>query len=333
MAETDSPRSQQRRSRNTRLIMVSAAIGALLILLISTLLNWPTGEDEGSGGGPGGIGAAPTPQEFNAPRGACLNWTQVNASDLEQVRCDQPHLFEITGKADIGGDFPPNAPYPSTEQWQQLKQQRCAEVSTAYLQGAFDPDGRLAVGAFTPSEEGWGNGDRTLHCGLQQPGPSGELYRMSERAADMDQSNVYDVGRCLGINGTAVWDPVDCSRPHAAEITGTVNLGDEFSGEYPPAEEQDNYLATRCREITAEYAGGPQVVEDKGLVTYWDTLSEESWAAGSRLVNCKVSAQLPDGSGLAPVTGGVRGEVSIGDEPAPKKTGQARPGAPAEGQR
>ncbi|MGW1680492.1 septum formation family protein, partial [Saccharopolyspora sp. NPDC002376] len=179
------------------------------------------------------------------------------------------------------------------------------------------------------SEEGWADGDRTLHCGLQQPGPSGKLYPIKGSASTTDQSNIYPEGRCLGINGTAVWDPVDCAKPHAVEITGMVNLGDEFPGGWPAEKDQDPFLFNRCAELTERFAGGPNVAKDKGLVIYWDTLPEESWNAGSRQVNCKVSAQLPDGSGLAPVTGSVKGEVRVGKEPAPQITTAGQPGAPA----
>ncbi|WP_229680008.1 septum formation family protein [Saccharopolyspora thermophila] len=307
--------------------MISAALGALVILVIS-VLTWPS---RNSGvGGSGRVGSAPAPQVvFDAPAGTCLNWTEPDATDISQVTCAEPHLFEVTGKTDLRAEFGDGAPFPNTEQWQQLKQQRCIDVSRQFLANRFDPYGRFSVGAFTPSEEGWEAGDRTLHCGLQQPGPSGKLYRTTGSAASVDQSNTYEVGRCLGINGTAVWDPVSCDQPHAVEITGLVDLGEQFPGGYPPEPDQDGFLATRCADLTAQYAGAPTAARDKGLVTYWDTLAQESWDAGSRKVNCKVSAQLPDGSGLAPVTGSVKGQVTVGREPAPQVTSPEQPGVPA----
>jgi hypothetical protein len=309
--------------------MISAAIGALLILVISAALNWPTGGESGIGG-PGRIGSAPAPEVvFEAPAGTCLNWTEPDAADIRQVTCAEPHLFEVTGTAELGDQFGPGAPFPNTEQWQQIKQERCTDVSKQFMSNRFDPNGRFSVGAFTPSEEGWTGGDRKLHCGVQQPGPSGKLYPINGSAGQMDQSNVYPAGRCLGINGTAVWDPVDCARSHAVEITGLVNLGEQFPDGYPAEVDQDGFLATRCADLTAQYAGGPTVARDKGLVTYWDTLAQESWDAGSRQVNCKVSAQLPDGSALAPVTGSVKGQVQVGSEPASQDTVPVEPGVPA----
>jgi len=89
-----------------------------------------------------------------------------------------------------------------------------------------------------------------------------------------------------------------------------------------------NPLTQEDPTVAAEYAGGPTVVADKGLTVYWDNITEESWNAGSRKVNCNLAALLPDRSGFAPVTGPVRGDVVVGDEPAPPATGT--PDAPAQ---
>src|SRR5699024_3263144 len=151
-----SPRS----SRNTRLAMLSATIGALLILVLSVLLNWPDGSQQG--GSPGGLGMSPAPQEFEASPGSCLNWTEPDVVDLSRVHCNKPHLFEATGNTDIGAEFPENASYPGPQQWQRLKRDRCVRVSRDYLNGRLDPSGRFSVGAFTPSKESWQNGDRKL---------------------------------------------------------------------------------------------------------------------------------------------------------------------------
>ncbi|GAA4864487.1 septum formation family protein [Saccharopolyspora cebuensis] len=327
MAESAPPPHQRRKKPDTRLVMISAALGALLILVVSALLNWPTG---GGGGGSNRFGANPAPPAvFDATAGTCLTWRSADASDIGKIGCERPHLFEVTGKADLAAQFPPNAPYPPTEQWQQLKMDHCTQVARNFLGGRFDPNGKFGVGAFTPSEESWQRGDRTLFCGLQQPGPSGRLHPITGDAARIDQSNTWPVGTCLGINGTEPWDPVDCAQPHSLEITGLVNLAEQFPEGYPPVEEQDGFLATRCEEITAEYAGSPTAARDKGLVVSWDTLAQESWDAGSREVNCKVGATLPDGSGLAPVTGSVKGEVQVGTEPAPVDPTPPQPGAPA----
>lgn len=332
MADPSESRSGPRRRPRARLALLIAAVaGAVVILAIGTIPNGPVG-GQGTGiGASGRVGAAPAPLAVAmASPGTCLDWQAPDAADIHQVTCVLPHLFELTGRANLGPDFTGTAPFPDTEQWQQLKQQRCAEVTTQYLGGRLDPEGRFAVGAFTPSERGWRSGDRTLHCGLQQPGRSGRLYRFAGRVVDQDQSDTYPVGRCLGIHEQAVGDPVpDCARRHSVEITGLVDLGERFR-DYPLAADQEDFLSTRCGELTAQYAGSPTSVARKGLIGYWDTLSRQSWDAGSRRVNCKVSAQLPDGSGLAPVSGSVRGAVRVEHIPAPPDMALREPGVPAD---
>lgn len=59
-----------------------------------------------------------------------------------------------------------------------------------------------------------------------------------------------------------------------------------------------------------------QVVQAAKLTLYWDNLTEASWNAGSRKVNCNLAALLPDRSGFAPVTGSVLdGNVTVGTTP------------------
>ena len=80
--------------------------------------------------------------------------------------------------------------------------------------------------------------------------------------------------------------------------------------------DQDGYLQPACGKIAGDYAG-KQVVAATKLTLYWDNLSEASWKAGSRKVNCNLAALLPDRSGFAPVLGTVRGgDVKVGTTPA-----------------
>ncbi|MDR7301886.1 septum formation family protein [Haloactinomyces albus] len=344
---------RNRRKLDTRLVMISAALGGLLVLVISAVLHWPnsgssargtsTASETGSGAGTASRAgasagdeqkAAPTrPPELEVTAGTCLNWTAPDAGDIREVTCAEPHLFEATGTSDLRGQFGDRAPFPSVEKWAQLKKQRCTEVANQYLGGNFDPNGRFQVGASTPSKQEWRNGERTLRCGLQQPGPSGKLYRFSGSVKTLDQSDTHDIGTCLGINGTSVSAPVDCSEPHSLEITGVVDLGEKFPEGYPSIEKQDTFLFTRCSELTAQYAGSKTAAEDKGLTVSWDNLKQASWDAGSRKVNCKVGAQLPDDGGLAPITGSIKGEVTVGTEPAPTESAPTMQGVPANGTR
>lgn len=327
------PTSNRGRKR-VLMISTAAVLGALVVLAASFFIPWPWNSDGSNVGGSGTEGGTPAPKPvFTAAAGTCLNWTKPDASDIRQVTCAEPHLFEVTGKDDLHKQFGPQAPYPNKEQWERLKREQCTTVSTNFLSGHFDPHGRFAVGAFTPSKEGWQSGDRTLHCGLQQPGASGELYRIVGSASTLDQADIYPIGTCLGINGTAVADPTDCAKPHAFEITGTVDLGAQFPAGFPSQEDQDKHLLDTCNRQTELYAGGPNVASDKKLTVTWDNVLEESWNAGTKKVNCKVGARLPDRPELAPVTGSVKGDVKIGTEPAPTDQRPKRTGAPAGGVR
>ena len=95
-------------------------------------------------------------------------------------------------------------------------------------------------------------------------------------------------------------------------------------------DDQDAFLQTECTKIATEYAGGDDVIGDKKLTVYWDNLTEDSWKAGTRKVNCNLAALLPDRSGFAPVTGSVSGAVTVGDAPAPPSTNNPEPGVPAQ---
>jgi hypothetical protein len=327
-------KQQRGRGRSARRVAAGAMVGALVALLAVTLLDRP---DSGARPGPiAGSRSAPptstTPPPLQSSAGTCLTWTEVDASDAERVDCGEPHLFEVTGEVDLSRRFGSAARFPGEEQWRSLVADRCTEVTTEYLDGRFDPFGRFSVGAIKPSEASWRRGDRELRCGLQTVGRSGALYPSVGAAATQDQSDVHEPGTCLGNDGLGIGDPVDCSQPHAVEIVGVVDLGEEFGKEYPEEAEQDRVLEQECTRLAAEYAGGPDVAGEKDLTVFWETLRPESWKAGSRKVDCRLGAFLPDRSGFAPVTGSVTREVEIGTEPAPPAPtvrGPARTSTPA----
>jgi len=274
-------------------------------------------------------GEPPGNRVFDAPVGSCLDWTASDAVDVHVVNCAQPHLFESVGALSLSAVYGPAAAFPAENAWQPLVQDKCTPLASTYLDGKYDPFGRYAVGALKPSQPGWRNGDRSLHCGLQVIARSGEVYRVLGGARGQDQSDIHQPGTCLGIDGVDIGDPVDCAQPHAVEVVGVVNLAVPFpESDYPDEAKQDEAAGPVCNQLAAEYAGGPNAVSDKKLTVYWDTLRPESWRAGTRKVDCKLGALLPDKSGFAPVTGGVKGAVSIANTPAPPVPKTAVPGAP-----
>lgn len=279
----------------------------------------PVGQEEA-------VEAAPPP----ATPGTCLAWTNADASDTRVVDCGQTHLFEQAGTVQLGD----RKELPDDSGWRQLVRERCDPVVRAYLGGRFDPDGRYRVGALKPSPAKWSAGDRELRCGLQSASRSGALYPMTGKAADQDQAAVHDAGTCLAIDGRTIGDPVDCTKSHAVETVGVVDLAAKFdpdhSGKaFPAVDAQDEFLQTQCSRIATSYAGGDQVIAGKKLTVYWDNVTEDSWKAGTRRVNCNLAALLPDRSGFAPVTGSVRGAVTVGDTAAPPATDTPEPGVPA----
>ncbi|HYZ37723.1 MAG TPA: septum formation family protein, partial [Pseudonocardiaceae bacterium] len=143
------------------------------------------------------------------------------------------------------------------------------------------------------------------------------LFATTGNVLTQDQSDVHPPGTCLGNDGKAVGDPVDCGAAHAIEVVGVVDLKNAFPNGYPDEAAQDKVLNTECTRLAGDYSGGPAVATNKGLTLFWETLHEQSWHAGSTRVDCRLGAFLPDRSGFAPVTGSVKGPVHIGKQPAP----------------
>jgi Septum formation len=305
--------ARQRRSRSFRLVAGGAVLGALVALVAAaaptrsgTLLTVIVPD-------PAGTTSA---QPLRAPVHTCLTWQAPDAADAKAVNCAQPHLFEVTGTVDLD-DFDDQAPFPDQERWEQLVTERCTQRTTQALADRFDPFGRFTVGAIKPSEAGWLGGDRTLRCGVQTAGRTGTLFPTAGSVLEQDQSDVHPAGVCLGNDGKALGDPVDCAASHAVELVGVVDLKGSFPDGYPDEAAQDRVLNTECTRLAKEFAGGPEVAANKGLTLFWATLRAESWQAGSTRVDCRLGAFLPDRSGFAPITGSVKGEVKVGKEAAP----------------
>lgn len=304
--------AEQQASRRFRRLSTGAVLGALAALVAAGV---PMGEAPLLAVVPG-LAAPATPQPLRAAVNTCLTWQKQDASDANAVSCTEPHLFEVTGTLDLQ-DFGAREPFPDQARWQDLVTQRCTERTTQALAERFDPFGRYTVGAIKPSEAGWLRGDRTLRCGVQSAGRTGILFPTTGNVLTQDQSDVHPPGTCLGNDGKAVGDPVDCVGPHAIETVGVVNLKDAFPQGYPDDAAQDKLLNTECNRLAGDFSGGVGVVTNKGLTLFWQTLRRESWEAGSARVDCRLGAFLPDRSGFAPVTGSVKGPVKVGKEPAP----------------
>ena len=289
----------KRRTGQTRLLMVGAVVGALVVLTSSTLFSWPIG-------GLHATAASDDPNAaFDAPDGSCLTWP-AGTADISTVDCSAKHLFEIASTVDLTSKYPAGAPFPDGTLWQKIAQDNCGPVVSKFMDGKLDPDGKYSANALNPTAQQWSGGARTIRCGLQAAGPGGGLQPTAGSARGADQSNIYPVGTCLGIKDKAVSDPVPCSTAHAYEIVGIVDLKSQFPDGYPADDKQQTALATRCGKAVADYTSGFDLGKAKLGLT-WDTIKQESWAVGSTKVNCKIGQRLDDGSGLRAITNSVRG--------------------------
>lgn len=283
--------------------MAGAFVGALLVLTLSMVFKWPAAGSSSASNDAATARAA----AFEAPKGSCLSW-KSDGSDMKPVDCDQPHLFEVTGDVDISGEYNGSAPSPTEEAWREIAKAKCTSGATEYLGGKLDPFGKYSVGALKPSDDQWRAGDRKLRCGLQRTAPIGKaLVATVKSAKNQDQSDVYEPGTCLALVDKNVGDPVPCDKEHAYEIVGVIDLAQTFKdGAYPAEEQQQSTMLEQCPRLSAEYSGNLDLASKKLLLT-WDTRKQESWAAGSHRAVCKVGAPLADNTGLAPISGSIKG--------------------------
>ncbi|HKS48127.1 MAG TPA: septum formation family protein [Amycolatopsis sp.] len=302
----------------TRLVMVGAFAGAILALSLTVAFSW----GDGVLGGGRVEESSEAKTAFRSAEGNCVFWAQPDVSDIHLVPCDQPHLYEVTGVVNIGDKYAPGAPFPSVEEWRNIALERCTNDTDKYLGKQLDPYGRFTVSALRPGNSEWATGDREMRCVLQWAAPGGALQPIKGKVADQNQSAVWDTGTCLALAGKTVGNPIDCAQPHAYEIVATVDLTKQFKGGYPNQKDQSTWLDTECNNDVQAYAGGIDLGAQKLILT-WDTREQESWDAGSTLVNCMVGAKLPDDSGLQAITGSIKQAA----QDAPPQGGQP----PAEG--
>jgi hypothetical protein len=306
----------------TRLVMAGAFVGALVLLSLSMLFSWPVTVTRAS--------SSSAPDEalaaFDSPGGTCLDWPADNPRAMRRLDCAQPHLFEVTSYVEIGQEYGPDAPPPDEAQWQAIANDRCTPGVAAYLGGKLDPFGKYSVSALKPTFDQWRAGDRKLRCGVHRVTATGTRLHTKGSAAAQDQSNIFEPGTCLALTDTkGIGDPIDCAQAHSVEIVGNVDLAAAFPAEFPNPDVQKGKLSELCQQAAAQYSGGRNLAEQK-LTISWDTLLEESWAAGSRKVDCKVGSLLQDGSGLAQVTGSIRAAPPSGSAPAPAPPTPSTPG-------
>lgn len=241
----------------------------------------------------------------NAQPGTCLSWPADEPDKPSFVQCSSDHLFEVARSVDMDAFAEP-----------------CQRAVSEYLGPRYDPNSRFTSGVLWAGDAAAAPSDRKLLCGLQLLGMGAKPMPFTGLVAELDQSKVWPVGTCLGVDGATTVptdEIVDCAQPHAAEVAGSVSLAERFTSGPPSEADQDSFLREECARLAEGYLapGGLQTAE---LVAQFTPLARASWAAGSRQVSCNVAP--PAGAEWKPLLGRV-GRVQS-DVPAP-----AAPAAPA----
>jgi predicted heme/steroid binding protein len=305
---------------STRRALLLTALGGLLIAGVLTAL--PGGG--GSGGMPTSaiqLGLRGAETFSKAKSGDCLNWPEGTPDAAEVVDCKGDHRFEVAEPVDMrtfpGSEYGPNAAPPSPSRIQQISQEQCQVAVRRYLGDRFDPNSRFTVSMMWSGDKAWRqSGQRRMLCGLQLPGPNNTQLAFQGKVADVDQSKVWPAGTCLGIDPSTNQPtdiPVDCAAPHAMEVTGAVNLAEQFPNGLPPESDQDAFIKDACTRMTDAYLA-PIQLRSTTLTLIYSTLSLPSWSAGSHQVSCSIGATLGNG-GWSTLLNSAKGQLQINGQP------------------
>jgi hypothetical protein len=278
-------------SSPTQRALAIVALGGLLIGGV-TVLTSSTASRSGTASPAEASNAA-----FSEARsGDCLTWPKDSPDEARLVPCNTQHLFEVAESVDMRDS-----------------QQPCQLAVERYLGSRYDPNGKFTIGVlWSGAPAGPQSGDRHLLCGLQLPGLNAKPTVFKGKVAELDQSKVWPAGTCLGIEQASnqpTGIPVDCSAPHAEEITGAVNLAEAWPGGPPSPADQDAFIRDACTRVTDAYLA-PIALQTTGLTVMYNTVSLSSWSAGSRLVSCGIGATQED-RGAATLIGDAKGRLLV----------------------
>ena len=304
-----------------RRALTLTALGGLLIAGVVTAL--PIGEigPLGRYGAGEGLRTAASATFADAKPGSCLNWPDGAPDAARIVDCKDDHRFEVAESIDMrtfpGSEYGPDAAPPSPARIQQISLENCEPAVKQYLDAKYDPNSRFSISLLWAGDKAWQqSGERRMLCGLQLPGPGNQQIMFKGGVADLDQSKVWPAGTCLGIDPATNQPtdaPVDCSAPHAMEVTATVNLAEKFQDVLPPEADQDAFIKEACNRLTDAYLA-PIQLRDTTLTLIYSTVSLPSWTAGSRQVACSIGATLGNG-GWATLINTAKGPLLINGQP------------------
>lgn len=209
----------------------------------------------------------------NAESGTCLSWPANAPEKPSFVRCRDPHMFEVAKP--VGMD---------------TLAESCQRTVHEYLGARFDPNSKFTIKLLRASEVGGTEaGNRNLLCGLQLLGVGGQPVPFSGRIAELDQSKIWPIGTCLGIDASNLSTdvPVDCATLHALEVVGAVNLADRFPDTLPSDSDQRAFIEEACTRAADVYLA-PGNLATARLSLGYRTVSAASWNAGSKQVSCDI---------------------------------------------
>ncbi len=310
----------------TRRALLLTALGGLLIAGLVTAIP---AVGTGPGRLAGYINSNPVPSTGaksnaaldHAASGDCLTWPDDTPESASIVSCIEDHRFEVAKSIDMrtfpGSEYAPEAAPPSPARIQQISQEQCEAAVRRYLGTKFDPNSKFTISMLWSGDRAWRQaGERRMLCGLHLPGPNNQQLAFKGKVADIDQSKVWPAGTCLGIDATTnqpIDVPVDCAAPHAMEVTGTVNLAEQFPDALPAEPEQDGFIKDACTRMTDAYLA-PIKLRTTTLTLIYPTLSLPSWSAGSREVACSIGATLGNG-GWATLVNSAKGQLLVNGQP------------------
>jgi Septum formation len=288
-----------------RVLLVAASAGVLAAAIAAGMLlatGYPHDGDDFT---------RPDSLFEKARGGDCLMWPLNSPDQISIVSCANEHRFEVAQSVDrLDAEHDAASGVPM----QQRSEQQCQSAVQRYLGAHYDPNGRFTAGVL------WsGNGapaNRRMLCGLQWPGPGYQQLPFTGRVSELDQSRVWPAGTCLGIGWGAdqrAAIPVDCSGPHAMEVTGSVDLADKFAGPPPADADQRAFVTDSCTRTTDAYLA-PAALSSTPLTLTADTIPAPSWMAGTRRLACTIAAPRSTG-GWAVLVGSAKGPLSINGEP------------------
>ena len=101
--------------------------------------------------------------------------TEETFFDVLLVPCESAHDMEVI----FVGGHPEQADFPSDDAFAEFADTTCGPAFEAFTGSALDSQSTLDIGWFTPTEEGWAQGDRSILCYLYPVfgEPASQSYR------------------------------------------------------------------------------------------------------------------------------------------------------------